>query len=68
MLEVFFCTDQRTSYEYMKLLNKKTNGNFKKLVVDDKDGLHLLPFADHRSTVVMLVPNEVYVNGGLLMI
>lgn len=36
---------QRTSYEYMKLLNEKTNGNFKILVVDDKDGIHSLPFA-----------------------
>ncbi len=32
-----FGTAQRTSYKYMKL-NKKTNGNFKTLVVDDKDG------------------------------
>ena len=40
-----FCIAKRTSYEYMKLLNKKTNGNFKTLVADDKDGLHSLPFA-----------------------
>lgn len=33
-----FGTAQRTSYKYMKFLNKKTNGNFKTLVVDDKDG------------------------------
>ena len=52
---------QRTSYEYMKLLNEKTNGNFKTLVVDDKDGLHSLPFANHGSKVVMYEPNEIYI-------
>ena len=57
---------QRTSYEYMKLLNEKTNGNFKTLVVDDKDGLHSLPFANHGSKVVMYEPNEVYINGGII--
>ena len=31
-----FGNAQRTSYEYMKLLDKKTNGDFKTLVVDDK--------------------------------
>ena len=61
-----FGTAQRTSYEYMKLLNEKTNGNFKTLVVDDKDGLHSLPFANHGSKVVMYEPNEVYINGGII--
>ena len=61
-----FGTAQRTSYEYMKLLNKKTNGNFKTLVVDDKDGLHSLPFANHGSKVVMYEPNEVYIKGGII--
>lgn len=42
-----FGNAQRTSYEYMKLLNEKHNGNFKTLVIDDKDGLHSLPFANH---------------------
>ena len=61
-----FGTAQRTSYEYMKLLNEKTNGNFKTLVVDDKDGLHSLPFANHGSKVVMYEPNEIYINGGVI--
>ena len=61
-----FGTAQRTNYEYMKLLNKKTNGNFKTLVVDDKDGLHLLPFANHGSKVVIYEPNEIYINGGII--
>ena len=61
-----FGTAQRTSYEYMKLLNKKTNGNFKTLVVDDKDELHSLPFANHGSKVVMYEPNEIYINGGII--
>ena len=61
-----FGTAQRTSYEYMKLLNKKTNGSFRTLVVDDKDGLHPIPFATHGSKVVMYEPNEVYINGGVI--
>ena len=61
-----FGTAQRTSYEYMKLLNEKTNGNFRTLVVDDKDGLHSLPFATHGSKVVMYEPNEVYIKGGVI--
>ena len=61
-----FGTAQRTSYEYMKLLNEKTNGNFRTLVVDDKDGLHSIPFATHGSKVVMYEPNEVYINGGVI--
>jgi hypothetical protein len=57
---------QRTSYEYMKLLNQKTNGNFKTLVIDDKDGLHSIPFANYGSKVVMYEPNEIYINGGII--
>lgn len=40
-----FCIAKRTGYEYMKLPNEKTNGNFKTLVVDDKDSFYSLPFA-----------------------
>lgn len=61
-----FGNAQRTSYEYMKLLNEKYNNNFKTLVVDDKDGLHSIPFANHGSKVVMYEPNEVYINGGII--
>ena len=61
-----FGNAQRTSYEYMKLLNNKKNGNFKTLVIDDKDGLHMLPFANHGSKVVMYEPNGVYINGGIV--
>ena len=57
---------QRISYEYIKLLNGKTDGNFKTLVVDDKDGLHSLPFANHGSKVVMYEPNKVYIDGGTI--
>ncbi len=61
-----FGNAQRTSYEYMKLLNNKKNGDFKTLVIDDKDGLHTLPFANHGSKVVMYEPNGVYINGGIV--
>ena len=61
-----FGNAQRTSYEYMKLLDKKTNGDFKTLVVDDKDGLHSIPFANHGSNVVMYEPNEIYIKGGTI--
>lgn len=61
-----FGTAQRTSYEYMKLLNEKHNGNFKTLVVDDKDGLHSIPFANRGAKVVMYEPNEVYIHGGVI--
>lgn len=55
---------QRTSYEYMKLLNEKYNNNYKVLIVDDKDGLHTLPFANHGANVVMYEPNKIYIEGG----
>lgn len=61
-----FGNAQRTSYEYMKLLNKEYNGEFKVLVVDDKDGLHSIPFANHGANVVMYEPNEVYIKGGVI--
>jgi hypothetical protein len=61
-----FGNAQRTSYEYMKLLNEKYNGNFKTLVIDDKDGLHSLPFVNHGSNVVMYEPNSIYINGGII--
>lgn len=57
---------QRTSYEYMKLLNEKYKNNYRVLVVDDKDGLHSLPFANHGSRVVMYEPNDIYINGGII--
>lgn len=57
---------QRTSYEYMKLLNEKYKNNYRVLVVDDKDGLHYLPFANHGARVVMYEPNDIYINGGII--
>ena len=57
---------QRTSYEYMKLLNEKYKNNYRVLVVDDKDGLHSLPFANHGARVVMYEPNDIYINGGII--
>ena len=59
-----FGNAQRTSYEYMKLLNKECNGNYRTLVIDDKDGLHSLPFANHGANVVMYEPNSIYIDGG----
>ena len=61
-----FGNAQRTSYEYMKLLSKTKEGNFKTLVIDDKDGLHSIPFANYGSKVVMYEPNEIYINGGVI--
>lgn len=61
-----FGNAQRISYEYIKFLNKKYNGNFKTLVVDDKDGLHSIPFAKSGSNVVMYEPNEIYIKGGII--
>lgn len=40
-----FGNAQRTSYEYMILLSKTKEENFKILVIDDKDDLHSIPFA-----------------------
>lgn len=40
-----FGNAQRTSYEYMILLSKTKEENFKILVIDYKDGLHSIPFA-----------------------
>ena len=57
---------QRTSYEYMKLLNEKYKNNYRVLVVDDKDGLHSLPFANHGARAVMSEPNDIYINGGII--
>lgn len=54
-----FCNAQRTSYEYMKLLSKTKKDNFRTLVIDDKDGLHSIPFANHSSKVVMYEPNNI---------
>lgn len=53
---------QRTSYEYMKLLKEKNKS--KVLVVDDKDGLHSIPFAYRGFDVVMYEPNKIYIDGG----
>ena len=61
-----FGNAQRTSYEYIKFLKEKYNTNFRILVVDDKDGLHSIPFANHNANVVMYEPNEIYINGGII--
>ena len=63
-----FGNAQRTSYEYIKFLKEKYNTNFRILVVDDKDGLHSIPFANHNANVVMYEPNEIYINGGIMEI
>jgi hypothetical protein len=65
-VESVFGNAQRTSYEYMNLLSKTKKDNFKTLVIDDKDGLHSIPFANHGSKVVMYEPNEIYINGGVI--
>ncbi|HPE14788.1 MAG TPA: hypothetical protein PLT65_03000 [Bacilli bacterium] len=57
---------QRTSYEYMKLLDKKCDSNYKVLIVDDKDGLNSIPFANHGANVTMYEPNNVYIKGGII--
>ena len=61
-----FGNAQRNSYEYMKLLSKTKENNFKTLVIDDKDGLHSIAFANHVSNVVMYEWNEIYINGGVI--
>ena len=61
-----FGNAQRISYEYMKFLNEKYQGNFKTLVIDDKDGLHSIPFINHGSQVVMYEPNRIYLEGGII--
>lgn len=61
-----FGNAQRTSYEYIKFLKEKYNTNFRILVVDDKDGLHSFPFANHNANVVMYEPNEIYIDGGVI--
>ncbi len=61
-----FGNARRTSYEYMKLLSKTKENNFKTLVIDDKDGLHSIAFTNHVSNVVMYEWNEIYINGGVI--
>lgn len=61
-----FGNAQRNSYEYMKLLSKTKENNFKTLVIDDKDGLHSIAFANYVSNVVMYEWNEIYINGGVI--
>lgn len=48
----------------MILLSKIKEENFKILVIDDKEGLHSIPFANHGSKVVMYEPNEIYTKSG----
>lgn len=50
-VESVFGNVQRTSYEYMNLLSKTKKDNFKTLVIDDKDGLHFIPFAANPSSI-----------------
>ena len=57
---------QRTSYEYMKLLEKKYKSNYSVLIVDDKDGLNSIPFANHGANVTMYESNLNYINGGIV--
>lgn len=59
-----FGRPQRTSYEYMKKLKKINKQNI--LIVDDKDGLHSIPFANYGFDVVMYEPNNVYLRGGII--
>ena len=61
-----FSNAQRTSYEYMRLLSKTKESNFKTLVIDDKDGLHSIPFTNHGLKVIMYEPNEIYINWGVI--
>lgn len=55
---------QRTSYEYMKLLNKNYKDGYRVLIVDDKDGLNSIPFASHGGEVTMYESDINYINGG----
>ena len=48
----------------MKLLYKKFNGSFNTLVIDDKDGLYVLSFANYIA--MMYKPNEVFIYDGKL--
>ena len=56
---------QRMSLEHIKRLNKKFNYDYNVLVVDDKDGLHSISFANHGvKSVTMYEPNKNYIYGG----
>lgn len=57
---------QRISYEYMKLMKNKFGEGYEVLVIDDKDGLHSLSFANHNAKVTMYEPNDVFIYGGNL--
>ena len=57
---------QRMSYIHIKRVIESKKKTIKTLVVDDKDGLHSIPFANLGLKVVMYEPNEVYINGGAI--
>lgn len=57
---------QRISYEYMKNMKKYFKEEYKVLILDDKDGLHSIPFAYNGAKVVMYEPNEIFINGGFI--
>ena len=48
----------------MKLLKNENKLNV--LIIDDKDGLHSIPFAYYGFEVVMYEPNKVYLDGGII--
>lgn len=56
----------RTSYDYMKLLNKEYK-EYKVLVIDDKDELYSIAFLNHGANrVVMYEPDERFIKGGVI--
>ncbi|MBE6150532.1 MAG: hypothetical protein E7162_01770 [Firmicutes bacterium] len=57
---------QRISYEYMKIMKEKFGEGYEVLIIDDKDGIHSISFANHKASVTMYEPNKVFIYGGIL--
>jgi len=56
----------RICYEYIKNMKKYFEEEYNVLILDDKDGLHSIPFASKGAKVVMYEPNEIFINGGII--
>lgn len=59
-----FGVPQRTIYGYIKFLKNKMKNNTNILIIDDKDGLHSLPFLRQDFKVTMYETENIYIDGG----
>lgn len=57
---------QRTSYDYMKLLDKTYKDGYRVLIIDDKDGLNSILFAKYGAKVTMYESDIKYIKRGIV--